>query len=51
MERHETLERAMNYLVFLEGDGGIFHRSTLNEEHWYQEEREMELESQEERAM
>ena len=51
VERHETLERAMNYLVFLEGDGGIFHRSTLDEEHWYQEEREMELESQEERAM
>ena len=51
VERHESLERAMNYLLFLEGDGGIFHRSILDEEHWYQEEREMELESQEERAM
>ena len=43
----------MDYLLSLEGEGEIFHKSTQDEEYRYSEEREMELveESQEERTM
>ena len=53
VEHHESLEGAMDYLLSLEEEGEIFHRSTLDEGHRYPEEREMEFveESQEERAM
>ena len=53
VEHHDSLERAMDYLLNLEGEGEIFHRSTLDEGHQYPEERKMEFveESQEERAM
>ena len=53
VEHQDSLEGAMDYLLSLEGEGEIFHRSTLDEEYWYLEEREMEFleESQEERAM
>ena len=53
VEHHESLEGAMDYLLSLEGEGEIFHRSTLDEGHQYPEERKMEFveESQEERAM
>ena len=51
VEYHEVLEGAMDYLLNLEEEGEIFHRSTQDEGHQYPEEREMEFveESQEER--
>ena len=51
VEHNENLEGAMDYLLSLEGEGEIFHKSTQDEGHRYSEEREMELveESQEER--
>ena len=53
VEHHESLEGAMDYLLSLEEEGEIFHRSTQDEGHLHSEEREMEFveESQEERAM
>ena len=53
VEHHESIEGAMDYLLSLEVEGEIFHKSTLDEEHQYPEERKMEFveESQEERAM
>ena len=53
VEHQDSLEGAMDYLLSLEGEGEIFHRSTLDEGHRYPEEREMEFveESQEERTM
>ena len=53
VEHHESIEGAMDYLLSLGGEGEIFHKSTLDEEHQYPEERKMEFveESQKERAM
>ena len=50
VEHNESLEGAMDYLLSLEGEGEIFHRSTHDEGHQYSEEREMEL-VEEERAV
>ena len=50
VEHRENLEGAMDYLLNLEGEGEIFHRSTQDEGHRYSEEREMEL-VEEERAV
>ena len=50
VKHHENLEGAMDYLLNLEVEGEIFHKSTQDEGHQYSEEREMEL-VEEERAM
>ena len=53
VEHRENLEGAMDYLLNLEGEGELFHKSTEDEGHQYSEEMEIELveESQKERAM
>ena len=53
VEHHEELEGAMDYLLNLEGGGGIFQVSESGEGHQYQEERRMEVakESQEEKEV
>ena len=55
VEHSEKLEEAMDYLLNLGGEGGMFQASTLllaEEKHQYREEREIEFmeESQQERA-
>ena len=50
VEHNENLEGAMDYLLILEGEGEIFHRSTQDEGYRYSEEREIEL-VEEERAV
>jgi len=53
VEHHEDVKRAMDYLLRLEGEEGIFQVSTSAEGHQYQEEKGMKVveESQEERAV
>ena len=56
VEHSEELEEAMDYLLSLEGEGGVFQSSAsmlTEEKHRYQEEREIESmeESQQERVL
>ena len=53
VERHEDVKGAMDYLLRLEGGGGIFQVSESGEGHQYQKERRMEVvkESQEEKEV
>jgi len=56
VEHSEELEGALDYLMGIEGEAGVFQASTLvldKKKRWYREKREVDIieESQEERAL
>ena len=56
VEHSEELEGALNYLMSIEGEAGVFQASTLvldKKKRWYREEREADIieESQQERVL